>query len=224
MSTDAKPQSGNPRLGQCPNCGAAKQPGPECPQCGVIYAKAEGKLRPKNDKREETTPKINENLTRCPTCDREISKRATACPHCGDPIGPDPVLSPQPAPQGGISNTRKNFGIGCMGMLVLLGIFAALNSPKENKPVTTRQAAYDKCFTSFDGSHNELTVYIKEHINDPDSYKHDETTFSYNTDHCIVLTAYRGTNKFGGVVRNYIKAKTDANTCAVLQVLEQGQL
>jgi hypothetical protein len=27
--------------GKCPKCGAMRVPGPECPQCGVIYARAE---------------------------------------------------------------------------------------------------------------------------------------------------------------------------------------
>ena len=31
-------------------------------------------------------PATTSNLTRCPDCTREISKRAAACPHCGAPI------------------------------------------------------------------------------------------------------------------------------------------
>ena len=31
----------------------------------------------------------NPNLTLCPDCGRQISKRASSCPHCGGPVSPD---------------------------------------------------------------------------------------------------------------------------------------
>lgn len=40
--------------------------------------------------------------------------------------------------------------------------------------------------------------------------------------HLIVLTTFRGKNAFGGVVKNWVKAKVDLNG-NVIAVLDQGQ-
>lgn len=40
------------------------------------------------------TPALS-NLVKCPDCSREVSKRATSCPHCGAPIAP---AAPPPQP------------------------------------------------------------------------------------------------------------------------------
>lgn len=64
-------------------------------------------------------------------------------------------------------------------------------------------------FSSWDGSHKNLTKYIKDNMNDPDSYEHIETKYYDMNDHLIVITKFRGTNSFGGKVLNAIKAKVD---------------
>jgi formylglycine-generating enzyme required for sulfatase activity len=38
--------------------------------------------------------KSTANLTACPDCEKEVSKRATACPHCGAPLSDTLVLPP----------------------------------------------------------------------------------------------------------------------------------
>jgi len=65
----------------------------------------------------------------------------------------------------------------------------------------------EKHFSSWDGSHLELTKYIKSIMNDPSSYEHVETKYWDMGDHLIVLTSFRGKNAFGGLVKNNIKAK-----------------
>lgn len=77
-------------------------------------------------------------------------------------------------------------------------------------------------FSAWDGSHSGLTKVIKESMNDPKSYEHVDTKYWDMGDHLIVTTTFRGKNAFGGVVKNWIKAKTnlDGN---VLEVIEQGQ-
>ena len=75
-----------------------------------------------------------------------------------------------------------------------------------------RQAAAERTelleeqFSTWDGSHINLTRVIKDAMNDPDSYKHDETVYVDNGDHLIVTTTFRGANAFGGVVKNTVSA------------------
>ena len=58
-------------------------------------------------------------------------------------------------------------------------------------------------------------------MNDPDSYDHFETVYWDKGDHLIVRTTFRGKNAFGGVVKNWVKAKVDLNG-NVIEVIEQG--
>lgn len=57
-------------------------------------------------------------------------------------------------------------------------------------------------------------------MNDPDSYEHDETVYWDRGDHLVVRTTYRGKNAFGGVVRNFVKAKVSLDG-DILQILDQ---
>lgn len=85
---------------------------------------------------------------------------------------------------------------------------------KERKQIIERQ------FSPWDGSHNNLERLIKKAMNDPDSYEHDETVYWDKGDYLIVRTTYRGKNAFGGVVRNFVKAKVSLNG-DILQILDQ---
>ena len=74
----------------------------------------------------------------------------------------------------------------------------------------------------WDGSHIELTKIIKNSMNEPDSYEHVETVYWDMGDHLVIKTTFRGKNAFGGVVKNWVKAKADINTGQVIEVIEQG--
>ena len=91
------------------------------------------------------------------------------------------------------------------------------------KKVAARKERIEKRFSSlWDGSHRELTKVIKGSMNDPGSYEHVETVSWDMGDHLVVRTTFRGKNAFGGVVSNWVKAKTDLDG-NVLEVIEQGQ-
>nr|NQU93701.1 hypothetical protein [Bacteroidota bacterium] len=74
-------------------------------------------------------------------------------------------------------------------------------------------------FNAWDGSHIGLTRYIKNNMNDPDSYEHIETKYWDMVDHLVVLTRFRGENPFGGKVINSIKAKVDLQG-SVLEIID----
>lgn len=58
-------------------------------------------------------------------------------------------------------------------------------------------------------------------MNDPKSYDHIETRYWDMKDHIVVVTSFRGRNAFGGIVKNYVKAKCDLNG-NVISIIEQG--
>lgn len=75
-------------------------------------------------------------------------------------------------------------------------------------------------FSLWDGSHKNLEKAIKNSMNDPNSYDHVETEHWDHGDYLVVRTTFRGKNKFGGVVKNSIKAKVSLDG-EVLELLDQ---
>jgi len=96
------------------------------------------------------------------------------------------------------------------------------NLNDDGTPKTERQIEVEKQFSAWDGSHNGLTKLIKDAMNDPNSYEHVETVFWDKNDHLIVMTTYRGKNAFGGVVKNFVKAKVDFNG-NVLEIIDESK-
>jgi len=84
-----------------------------------------------------------------------------------------------------------------------------------------RKKRIESGFSYWNGSHRGLTKLIKKTMNDPKSYKHVETTYGDKGDHLIVKTTFRGKNAFGGVVANWVMAKTDLDG-NVIEVIAQG--
>ena len=89
------------------------------------------------------------------------------------------------------------------------------------KPLT-RQEIIEKSFSVWDDSHIKLEKYIKENMNNPGSYEHIKTRYWNMGDHLVIITEYRGTNKYGGIVSNWIKADTDING-NIRRIIETNQ-
>jgi flagellar biosynthesis GTPase FlhF len=90
----------------------------------------------------------------------------------------------------------------------------AQENAKKIAEATAKQEAFNKWvdgqFSPWDGSCNALVSLVKEHMNDPSSFKHAKTT--YKVDNLKGFTVYmdfRGTNAFGGVVLNSVTAYAD---------------
>lgn len=92
---------------------------------------------------------------------------------------------------------------------------------KEARRVEARKESLQAGFSSWNGSHIELSKLIKESMNDPGSYKHVKTEYWDNGDHLIVKTSFRGKNAFGGVVLNWVKAKATIDG-RIVYIIEQG--
>lgn len=67
----------------------------------------------------------------------------------------------------------------------------------------------------------EVNEFIKRLMNDPKSFDHLDTVYWDKDTYVIVRTEFTGKNKFGGVVRNWMKVKVDLDG-NVLEMIEQG--
>ena len=83
-----------------------------------------------------------------------------------------------------------------------------------------RKKTIESCFSAWDGSHLNLASYVKDNMNDPDSYEHDKTVYWDRKDHLIVSMTFRGKNAFGGVVKNTVQAKVLVDDqCSLTEIL-----
>jgi hypothetical protein len=108
-----------------------------------------------------------------------------------------------------------------------IAIFIAFNSrekppPPPEKVYLPKTAAdfraeeISNAFDPWDGSHIELTRWIKSQLKDPKSYEHIETRYRDKGDTVFVITKYRAKNSFG----TYAAATVSANTLADGRVIE----
>ncbi|WP_210521612.1 hypothetical protein [Hymenobacter terricola] len=72
-----------------------------------------------------------------------------------------------------------------------------------------RKEKLEAQFSAYDGSHRGVEQYIKDHMNDPDSYEHVGTRFIDKGDYIAVMTQFRGKNAFGGKILSSAVAKVD---------------
>ncbi|HHK5889492.1 TPA: hypothetical protein ACQVHI_000808 [Serratia marcescens] len=87
----------------------------------------------------------------------------------------------------------------------------------------TNLDVFQENFSGWDGSYRPLEKLIKKSMNDDSSYKHVETVSHLvlgKDPHAIVRTTFRGTNAYGGVVKQVVAARVDVRTGDVIQILD----
>jgi len=90
---------------------------------------------------------------------------------------------------------------------------------EEAKAFADREKKIQSQFSSWDGSHTNLTKVIKESMNDPKSYEHIKTTYIDMVDYIIVTMEFRGKNAFGALVKNTVRASVSLDG-EVLEVIK----
>lgn len=90
---------------------------------------------------------------------------------------------------------------------------------RQEKLAEARKSKIKAQFSGWDGSHRNLERFIKRTMHNPDSYEHVETTYGDRGDHLLVRTVFRGTNAFGGVVRNAVVARISLDG-QILEIIE----
>jgi hypothetical protein len=159
-------------------------------------------------------------LVNCGACEKEISKEASSCPHCGHP-------------NKNVSKPKRKTSLMTKLILVFVVLFAigkAINGDKKppqtiadfttttlpkpktadeikrEKILNTQEAKFGKKpeASGWDGSYSEVKRYLEAAANDPDSIKIENCTRVSIDEKAgwVIGCDYRGKNKFGAVVRN----------------------
>ncbi|MBL4665321.1 MAG: hypothetical protein JKY23_05155 [Nitrospinaceae bacterium] len=101
----------------------------------------------------------------------------------------------------------------CLLFMGAAAIYTGKISPTFFSPTLiageTRTQRIEKQFSPRDGSHRNVEKSIIKAMHDPNSYKHDETSYTDKKDHLIIITSYREKNSFGTTIKNRVKAKVD---------------
>jgi hypothetical protein len=114
-------------------------------------------------------------------------------------------------------------GIGAFVVFALVIDKAQKESPitaKNQSPDEIRKKRIERQFSGWNGCHYNLEKYVKDNMNDPDSYQHIETRYSDEGEYLLVATKFRGNNAFGGKVINYITAKVSLHG-KILEIIEK---
>jgi hypothetical protein len=101
-----------------------------------------------------------------------------------------------------------------MFIVVVNGVPEGEARPAEPEKVLTlaetRMEKWKKDTSPY-GENYSVFFYLKENLNDPDSYKHVNTEIAYQDEnsYCLVKTTYRAKNGFGAMVLNTRIFKVD---------------
>ncbi|WP_434525086.1 hypothetical protein [Photorhabdus asymbiotica] len=79
-------------------------------------------------------------------------------------------------------------------------------------------------FSGWDGSYRPLEKIIKENMHDESTYKHVETTYRLILDknpHAVIETTFRGSNAYGGIVKQTISANVDIKTGQIIDIISK---
>lgn len=124
-----------------------------------------------------------------------------------------------------IQDAPKSKMGGCMGVIaaimviivVAIGVNSFLDSqtPKDKKQI--RREYVESLFSAYDGSHAQLEKAIKSEMKNPDSYEHVETRFRDDSTTIYVITTFRGTNSFGGIVPQKAEATLNGNNGRIIE-------
>lgn len=80
---------------------------------------------------------------------------------------------------------------------------------RKERAAEERKERIEAAFDPWDGNHRQLEAMIKESLNDPDSYEHDETIYREQGDQIWIRTRFRARNMMGGMVRQQVVALGD---------------
>lgn len=107
------------------------------------------------------------------------------------------------------SLVKQKFGNEFANVKTKITIVPDSEQQKENEIIARRQHLINRQFAGFSGANRYVEDYIKERMNDPDSYKHIQTTYKDKGSYILVYTRFRGTNSIGAIIVQSATAKVD---------------
>ena len=143
-------------------------------------------------------PAILVALIPCPECKKQISDTADKCPSCGYIITAEKIAEIKQTK----AKSQNKAAMGCLVVVVLIiGFFFVLFLIDEfnlsKKP--PREAVYN---SESDGSVWEVKLWLKQHLNDPDSVQYIEwsTVRKTKAGNLVVRVKFRAKNSYGAYV------------------------
>jgi hypothetical protein len=150
----------------------------------------------------------------CQKCNTENPTSAKYCSNCGEEFEQSDTEEQNDPGVGG------NIAVAVFIVAAIWAFFRLTNffeeEPQTAQDIRTEQIESE--FSVFSGAHIGLESYIKQNMNDPDSYEHVETRYSDEGSHLSVRTVFRGNNALGGTVRNTVIA-TVALDGSVMEII-----
>ncbi|MEP4091782.1 hypothetical protein [Reichenbachiella sp.] len=77
-----------------------------------------------------------------------------------------------------------------------------VRAEKERKRRNIKKIKDDCVFNTYDGSFYMLNRYVKDRMNDPDSFEHIQTRYVEYDDYIQAYVSFRGRNGFGALVKS----------------------
>lgn len=96
-------------------------------------------------------------------------------------------------------------------VLCIVALFVVKSFDESPSGPKTHKQQVDHIFRGPGGSCPALVQYVKQRMNDPESFQHVETRYVDKGDYMIVFMTYRGRNAFSGVVTQTVQAKAWLN-------------
>lgn len=76
-----------------------------------------------------------------------------------------------------------------------------------NYPKTSREDQILRQFNVGSGAHRKLERWVKQNMNDPESYHHISSSYADKGKYLLVQIKFRGKNSYGAMVVNMVTAK-----------------
>ena len=127
-------------------------------------------------------------LKTCPACNKSVSKNATSCPHCGEPL----------------TKEKKKTSLFTWLVLVLfvVGLVSQVKDGSSDSSSKARHKAPTPKVEQLSGTGEvwQVTYYVKQHLKDPDSYQSREWTkmITNSKGNYSVTHEFGAKNGFGG--------------------------
>jgi len=114
---------------------------------------------------------------------------------------------------------KESIGLTCIAGFFFLLVILSLIFDSESGELTEKAKSsikaterkldeIEKAFSAWDGSHYELTKYVKERMHDAGSFKHVSSTWRESDSGTIIVTmVYSGNNAYGARVKSQVEAK-----------------